>query len=251
MQRSRRSAVTSAISFSDAEARMVAEFIEAGHTSLAEQTPDGLHPLHRLFLDTQGLLKEHCRSHPHVWGEVPCTLEAYRDVLCGKLLKLKYSSEKAKDEDFNVLSQKNSPSHAELLALRFATPEESDNVKIVELLTTLNILHLWHVPPHTDTEARMPEMNDDDAGDSITVYAPTEDDSNLETGRNPRLTNIDRKLKAIQDARRDLEHKLAVVRKAETAVLQAQCSMVQADNAMEMAESALLQSPMSFLIDNF
>ncbi|OAA46742.1 hypothetical protein BBO_03297 [Beauveria brongniartii RCEF 3172] len=235
--------------FNEAEARMVAGFIDAGHTSLADPTPDDLHPLHRLFLDTQRLLKQYCRG-PEYEKHLR-TLKHYRANFHGWLLTLKDLLNKAKIEDYSkILTQDDLPSNAEFLALRFATLEESDNLEIVELLTRLNSLNLWHVPSHTDTEAKLLKTNDD-AEDSSTAGAPTEDDSNLETALDFTLTNVDRKLKAIQDERKGLEDKLAVVRKAETAVLQARVAIVQAENVMEIADIALMQSPMSFLAENY
>ncbi|KAM3447587.1 hypothetical protein MY3296_008576 [Beauveria thailandica] len=233
--------------FKDAEARMVAGFIDAGHTSLAGPTPDGHHPLHRLFLNTQSFLKQYCRGLKY--EKALRTVEHYRASLHKRLLRLKDLLDKAKYDGFKISFQNDSHSNAELLALRFATLEESDNVEIVELLITLNMLHLWHFPPHTDTEAKMLETNDD-AEDSSTAGAPTEGDSDLETALKVGLADADRKLKAIQDARKDLEDKLAVVKEAEAGVLQVQDAMAQAQNAMAKADIALMQSPMSFLAED-
>ncbi|KAM3551802.1 hypothetical protein MY1884_007533 [Beauveria asiatica] len=233
--------------FKEAEARMVAEFIDAGHISLANTTPNDLHPLHRLFLKTRSFLKEYCRGLNY--NKALRIVERYRASLHRRLLKLKDLLDKADYDGFKITFQNDSHSNAELLALRFATLEESDNVEIVELLITLNILHLWHVPPHTDTETKMLETNDD-AEDSSTVGVPTEGDSDLETALKVGLADADRKLKAIQDARKDLEDKLAVVKEAEAAVLQVQDAMAQAQNAMAKADIALMQSPMSFLAED-
>ncbi|KAM3429248.1 hypothetical protein NHJ13734_008250 [Beauveria thailandica] len=230
-------------SFKEAEARMVAGFIDAGHTSLADLTPDDLHPLHRLFLDTQSLLKQvyQCHSYPFALRR----LKSYRASLYGELLIFKGVCDKPGNEILTMILRNGFLYHADLLALRFATLEESDNMEIVELLITLNILHLWHVPPHTDTEAKMLETNDD-AEDSSTVGAPTEGDSNLETALKVELADADRQIKAIQDAKKDLERKLAVLEETESAVLQARDAMTQTQNAIAKRDIALMQSPVSF-----
>ncbi|KAM3504021.1 hypothetical protein MY11210_008503 [Beauveria gryllotalpidicola] len=233
---------------SEAKARMLVEFINAGHTSLAEPTHDDHHPLHRLFLDTQSLLQQY--YHGWKYDVALCELDGwYRPNLHERLLGLKDLLDKAEHDDFEILSQNGLPSHAELLALRFATPEESDNVEIVKLLTTLNILHLWHVPSHTDTAAKIPETNDD-AEDLSTEGAPTEGDSKFETALKVELADADRKIKAIQDAKEDLKRKLAMIEEAETAMLQARDAMTQTQNAMAKADLALMQSPMSFLAED-
>ncbi|KAK8143556.1 hypothetical protein G3M48_007069 [Beauveria asiatica] len=229
--------------FQEAEARMVAEFIDAGHISLANTTPNDLHPLHQLFLDTRELLQQvyQCYSYPFALE----TLKSNRASLHRQLLFFKGVCDKPRNETLKMILRNGFLYHANLLALRFATLEESDNVEIVELLITLNILHLWHVPAHTDTEAKMLETNDD-AEDSSTVGAPTEGDSNLETALKVELADADRQIKTIQDAKKDLERKLAVLKETESAVLQARDAMTQTQNAIAKRDIALMESPVSF-----
>ncbi|KAH8712390.1 hypothetical protein HC256_005584 [Beauveria bassiana] len=164
--------------------------------------------------------------------------------------KYKDLSDRAKYEDIKLPPQKELPSHAQLLALRFASLHERSNSNIVSLLAALNWLYLWHIPPHFVTRAEMPETNDD-AKDLITESAPIKGgDTNLEMALSIGITDVDRKLEAIQHARKDLEDRLAVMKDAEATVLKARSAMGQVGNAMAMADNALLQSPMSNLARN-
>ncbi|KAM3466914.1 hypothetical protein MY5147_008956 [Beauveria neobassiana] len=154
---------------------------------------------------------------------------------------------RAEYEDIKLPAQKDLPSHAPLLAVRFASQDERSNSNIVSLLAALNWLYLWHIPPHFVTRAKMPETNDDEK-DLSTERAPIkEGDTNLEMALSIGITDVDRKLEAIQHARKDLEDRLAVMKDAEATVLKARSAMGQVGNAMAMADNALLQSPMSIL----
>ncbi|KAM3457059.1 hypothetical protein MY5147_008950 [Beauveria neobassiana] len=229
----------------EAKARMKVEFANAGHKSILGPTPDNNHPLHELFLDTQTLLEKffQCQSEATAASRVARRRASIRK----SLQRFKDLSDRAEYEDIKLPAQKDLPSHAPLLAVRFASQDERSNSNIVSLLAALNWLYLWHIPPHFVTRAKMPETNDDEK-DLSTERAPIkEGDTNLEMALSIGITDVDRKLEAIQHARKDLEDRLAVMKDAEATVLKARSAMGQVGNAMAMADNALLQSPMSIL----
>ncbi|EJP62702.1 uncharacterized protein BBA_08417 [Beauveria bassiana ARSEF 2860] len=231
--------------FNEAKARMKVELANAGHKSILGPTPDNNHPLHELFLDTRTLLEKffQCESKAVAANRVACRRSSIRK----SLQRYKDLSDRAEYENIKLPPQKDLPSHAQVLALRFASQKERSNSNIVSLLAALNWLYLWHIPPHFVTKAQMPETNDD-AKDLGTESAPIEGgDTNLEMALSIGITDVDRKLEAIQHARKDLEDRLAVMREAEATVLKARSAMGQVGNAMAMADNALLQSPMSIL----
>ncbi|KAM3540615.1 hypothetical protein ARSEF1564_006484 [Beauveria bassiana] len=233
--------------FNEAKARMKVEFANAGHKSILGPTPDNSHPLHELFLDTRTLLEKffQCQSEATAASRVARRRASIRK----SLQRFKDLSDRAEYEDIKLPPQKDLPSHAHLLALRFASQNERSNSNIVNLLAALNWLYLWHIPPHFVTRAEMPETNND-AKDLSTQSASIEGDTNLEMALSIGMTDVERKLEAIQHARKDLEDRLAVMKDAEATVLKARSAMGQVGNAMAMADNALLQSPMSILARN-
>ncbi|OAA54392.1 hypothetical protein ISF_08320 [Cordyceps fumosorosea ARSEF 2679] len=119
-----------------------------------------------------------------------------------------------------------------------------DNFKIIELLTKCNALHLWQVPRPANTEARIAAVSGVSQA-SDTNGTPTDPDSSIKAALKAGHAAAERKVSAIQDTKRDLKSRLAVVEEAETAVLGAQ-------KAMEKSDTALLQSLMSLLaMDNY
>ncbi|KAJ4159400.1 uncharacterized protein LMH87_008302 [Akanthomyces muscarius] len=78
------------------------------------------------------------------------------------------------------------------------------------------------------------------------VGAPTEPDS-IEAALKLGLGDTERRVKAIQDAKKKLQSKLAIVEEAETAVLKAQDAIQQAQKAMTQSDLALLQSQVNSL----
>ncbi|KAM3473950.1 hypothetical protein MY8738_008120 [Beauveria namnaoensis] len=233
--------------FNEAKARMKVEFANAGHKSILRPTPDNNHPLHEVFLDTRTLLEKifQCESKAVAAKRVARRRASIRK----SLQRFKDLSDRVEYEDIKLPPQKELPSHAQLLALSFASQNERSNSNIVSLLAALNWLYLWHIPPHFVTRAEMPERNDD-AKDLGIESAPIEGDTNLEMALSIGITDVDRKLETIQHARKDLEDRLAVMKDAEATVLKARSAMGQVGNAMAMADNALLQSPMSILARN-
>lgn len=222
--------------------RMQTEFVSAGHTSLEGPGADESHRLHDLWLEARDLLECYCPiACESCWNGIDSReLDEFRATKLDSLLLVEFiQAEIRRQGKTRKLEEKLEgvmPRHAEMLFLRFATSDQRDNIEINRLLTICDSLHLWQIPRPTTDDVDVPGCASSDG-------AATEPDS-IEAALKLGLGDTERRVKALQDAKKELQRKLAIVEEAETAVLNAQDAIEQAQKAMTQSDLALLASQM-------